>query len=358
MSRPESGCLSVNDRPARDYFSAAQQAFEKAAVKAGEIRLTFRLGDGFLCLRFAGPALVERLTRAMRHIECPLPDGVAADLTVNCFDSITTGTLMPPPTWPATAYGVKGHIENYNTADHHTLYQPGIDILNLYERSTATGLYWVEKAETIPYWEASFPMRGMVHWWSREKPLQLMHAGAVGLPEGGVLLAGKSGSGKSTSALACLAGGLDYVSDDYIMADVATPYVYSMYSTAKLVPENTARFPAFEKMISNPAELQQSKALIYLYEHFPKQISAGFPVKAILMPRVTGLRDTSLSPAKASASLFALAPTTVMHLEGHSKLAFEKTRDLVQQLPHYWLNSGTDLMQIPQTIRNFLEKGA
>ena len=37
----------------------------------------------------------------------------------------------------------------------------------------------------------------------------------------GVLIAGKSGSGKSTSTLACLTSGLLYAGDDYVLVDIA-----------------------------------------------------------------------------------------------------------------------------------------
>ena len=117
-------------------------------------------------------------------------------------------------------------------------------------------------------------------------PLQLMHAGAVGYADGGVLLAGKSGSGKSTTALACLASDLLFASDDYVcVATTAQPWVHSLYSTAKLVPGNLSRFPELSGKLSNPDRLTTEKAMVNVHAHFPAKVLSGFPIRAILLPR-------------------------------------------------------------------------
>ena len=103
---------------------------------------------------------------------------------------------------------------------------------------------------------------------------------------GGVLIAGKSGSGKSTTTLACLTSGLLYAGDDYVLADVAAePYVHSLYSTAKLVPDNCDRFPQLRPLVSNPDKLDEQKALIYLREalsrqYCPRLSTSGHPSAA------------------------------------------------------------------------------
>lgn len=345
--------------PAAQYYARGREAFFRAADAAGLQTHCFLAGSLYLRLHLAGQALKEKLTRAMRHIEIPAAPMGAEVLDVYCFDSASTGVPMPPPPWPPTAYGQKGHILGYNDGAMHCVYQPGVDILHLYNRTENAALYWVDAAETIPYWEASFPMRGLVHWWSLATPWQLMHAGAVGFADGGVLLAGKSGSGKSTTALSCLGTELSYASDDYVLVRTGpAPYVASMYSTAKLVPDNLHRLPALEEKIVNAGALGSEKALFFLAEHFRSGISTGFPVRALFLPRVTGGPDTSLTPATPAEALFALAPTTVLHLEGGSREAFAKMSTLSKTVPVFWLNLGTELPQIPATIARYLRTGA
>ena len=200
-------------------------------------------------------------------------------------------------------------------------------------------------------------MRSILHWSLRHDPLQAIHAGAVGNANGGVLIAGKSGSGKSTTTLACLTSGLLYAGDDYVLADIAAePYVHSLYSTAKLVPDNCDRFPQLRPLVSNPDKLHEQKALIYLRETFPPALSADFPLRAILLPRVTGLPDTKLAKAGAMDAFRAIAPTTLLHLTRATDEAARKISALCRSLPVYWLDAGTDLTQIPQVIAGFSRK--
>lgn len=341
-----------------DFFEQACQTFERATQAAGgTCEYFFSIGGQTVQLRFAGPDLVPRIVPALEHLAITPPTPPA--LTVCLFDSASTGIFMPPPPWPPTAYGARGEIQGFNTDRIYTFYQPGNDILRMIDTQRNLAIYWVDKAERVPYWEASFPMRSIIHWWTRPQPLQLMHAGAVGLPDGGVLLAGKSGSGKSTSTLACLDSELLYLGDDYILARTApTPYVYSMYNTAKLVPDNLHRLPHLQPLISNSDQLESEKALFYLKDHYPDKFIHGFPIKAILLPRVTGQRDTRLTKASAAASLKALVPTTILHLPRASHEAFQKMSALVKQVPTYHLELGTDMAQIPQTILNLLKSGA
>jgi hypothetical protein len=256
-----------------------------------------------------------------------------------------------------TASGAKGHIIEHNNETIRTVYRPGIDIFNIYHVHERTGIYWMQDPGILPYWETSFPMRGLFHWWSRDLPFQLVHAGAVGTSRGGVLLTGKGGSGKSTTASACLRSSLGYAGDDYVMITAhPAPYVYSLYSTGKLNPQSVDMLPHLAESISNPNAVGDEKALIFIHEHFPEKLCQGFPVRAVFLPRVTHERDTRLQPATAFDAMFALAPTTIKHLEGDSQLAYAKMRALTQSVPSYWLELGTDLQQVPQVIERFLEE--
>lgn len=319
----------------------------------GEISRDFRVGSAVMRLRFAGPALVEPMTRALAAIA--IETVTHPDFTICCWDSASTATPMPSPYWPMSAYGPKGHIIGFNTPTLHTLYNHVIGTLHLYDRSSSSGQYWVANAERIPPHHRSEPLREFIHWWSHSRPLQLMHAGAVGFAEGGVILAGKSGSGKSTTALACLASDLPFVSDDYvIVATPPQPWVHSLYSTAKLVPDNLSRFPELRGKLSNADQLSSQKALVDVHAHFPDKLISGFPIRSILLPRVTGARETQLRPATAADAVLALAPTTVAQLEGHSHETFSKIVAVSGSVPSYWLDVGTDLTQIAVVIGDCL----
>ena len=69
-----------------------------------------------------------------------------------------------------------------------------------------------------------FPIISMAHQFIRyftiglgKHKQQVVHAASVGTKDGAVLIVGKGGSGKSTSALACLNAGMYYLGDDYTL---------------------------------------------------------------------------------------------------------------------------------------------
>lgn len=349
--------ISRTADPPAVFFDELYRSFRLACEACGGERLfAYRVAGWPILLRFAGPALLQRVIPAIEHLACPASPEAA--LQVCLFDSTTTGTPAPAPGWPPDAYGARGAISGFNTERFHTVYDPGVDILHMLDRERNLAVYWSPSPARIPWWESTFPMRTILHWWMRDRPLQPLHAGAVGLPDGGVLIAGPSGSGKSTTTLACLHSPLLYAGDDYVVGSIDDPpWVYSLYGTAKLEADNLQRFPELGPLVSNPDRLDKQKAVIYLGRHFPEKLISGFPLKAILAPRVTGLRDTRLVPAGPMASLKAIAPTTLFHLPGAGREAFAKLTALVRRTPTYFLEAGSDLVQIPETILGLLSRG-
>ncbi|HBY59174.1 MAG TPA: hypothetical protein DEH78_05095 [Solibacterales bacterium] len=262
---------------------------------------------------------------------------------------------MPPPPWTNDRYWTRGRILGFSEGRFRFHYEPGVDILTAYDRDLRRGLYWLPKLAYLPWWERSFPMRLLMHFWSAATPLQPLHAGAAGLPDGGVLIAGLSGSGKSTTTLACLDSDLLYAGDDYIAADCETPHAYSLYNAAKVEADNLDRLPFLRPLLANPGGLANGeKAMTFLVRHCPAKLTAGFPLRAILLPKVTGLRDTTIVPARPMDALAAIAPTTILHLAEDSALIMRKVSKLVRALPVYRLNAGVDLPQIPAAILRLL----
>ena len=89
-----------------------------------------------------------------------------------------------------------------------------------------------------PEWNCSTPLRHILHLALATRGVQFVHAGAVGRPDGGVIIVGRSGSGKSTSTLSTLGSDLLYAGDDYVGVslnpDGGGPYVHSLYGCGKL----------------------------------------------------------------------------------------------------------------------------
>ena len=337
---------------AEQFFQSLRARHEAAVNRVGLNHKCFRIGDRIASLRFAGDALERILSPALEHLR--VAPNQSSDLEVFLFDSASTGVLPPAPDWSVDAYGIRGTIAGFDTNSIRILYQPGADVLLMLNRQRSEAIFWTADHRKIPYWECSFPLRTIFHWWMEDLPFQPMHAAAVGLQDGGVLIAGPSGTGKSTSALACLDSDLLYAGDDYVLVRHEPALVYSLYGTAKLAPENLKNFRGLAPFVSNPERLSDQKALIFVNSHLPEKLGLSFPIRALLIPRISGRVDTVLRRTTAAEAFRSLAPTTIFQLQGGERRTIAKISALVREVPAYILEAGTDLTQIPARILEFL----
>ena len=312
---------------------------------------SFRFGNTTLSAVFIGANNPDFFTKAVAHLE--VSPGLA-DLTVYVIDHKTSAIMLPPPCW------------NWQQADGHGLINDLSDGYSGYFQQDTGVFMWVAYAERmaiiwgtdltiLPEWEQSFPFRYVLHKWQEYgNRYVLVHAGAVGTPAGGVLLTGASGAGKSTGTLACINTALHYAGDDFVMIDLESPFVHSLYNIAKINPDNLHRFPNFRPLIDNPDAALDQKFQVYLYQHYPDSVIAGFPLKAIMLPHFSGKTNTTIRWATPAEALKALAPSTMALLRADQR-TFQKMSRLVNQLPLFWLETGTDLAQIPALILSTIQ---
>jgi hypothetical protein len=340
-----------------EFFDLAYQIASDAAHRVEH----YQFGDYGLSTSFSSPELAQYLGKAMAHQRVPKP--ARSSLSVCCIEEELIGRQLPAPPWRWEDHLPRGTFRGWESGRYRVQYNaPDGRLANLLLMDTDTGraVYWAKRANQIPWWEHTSPFRQIIHWWASGKPIQPMHSGAIGLGGTGVLIAGRSGSGKSTSCLSCLNSDLEYAGDDFVMVELEghMPKVQSLYATAKLEPSNLHRFPWIQDWICNPDQLEDQKALVRLQDHAPDRLSKGFLIQAILMPKITGKPDTRISPAKGADAMQAIAPSTVFQLVGDETQVLQKVSRLVRSVPAYWLEAGTDLTQIPLRIKEFLKGGA
>jgi len=345
-------------RPIADsavFFDELGECFQKACAMAGGcVVRRFTVGGLGLELQFAGRALVEGIVPAFGHLPAILPPDQPR-LAVRILDSMSTGVNIPSPPWSSDDYRERGEVRGFNDQNFRTAFSIGSGVLNMFHLRRAEAVLWLRDASRLAYWESGAPLLTILNWWFGQKGRQLVHAAAVGNEDGGVLLAGKGGSGKSTTALSCLDSKLSYVADDYCLLEPdPMPRVHSLYNTGKLNRDNLEQFPQLGELFFAAGCRLEEKALVFLKDFCPEKLSGGFPLKAVMLPRVTGTPRTSLVSISAAAGLKALAPSTIFQLSGAGADAFAKLTRLVRRVPCYQLNLGTELDEIPLTISRFL----
>jgi hypothetical protein len=338
------------------FFDEAMSRGAEAMARTERIVRHIDVAGTRVELVFAGDRLVPSLFPALAHLELPVAED--ADVSLHVWDTRSTGVDIPPPPVRRESFTDRGDIWGMSSRRIRSAFHWIEFSLNLLDLERRVGMFWVRSDEHVPYWTKASPLRTLMHWWTQANGAHLLHAAAVGTDDGALLITGKGGVGKSTTALACLTSGMKYVADDYLVVSLdPEPRVHSLYSTAKLDRPQMERFPHLANMVRNP-ETTDDKSVVHLFPERGDQIERTLPLKAIAMPSFAGVAETSFAPASAIALQRAASFTTLSQLPhaGHETHAFIER--LVSSVPGFSIRLGTDLQRLPEAITTFLRSPA
>lgn len=341
----------------RAYFEKAREAHAAAVERGGSTEYCLDLAGRGISLSFASEVLSDRLMRALTH-RTSEADSKLQSLRLLAWDTVSTGVSPPSPPWEPADYLAKGHIRGFNRDGIRTAFDIGANVLSLFDETTATAIYWTPDGATLPDYQIGSPFLNIMHWWAEVQQLAIVHSGAVGTGDAGVLLAGQGGSGKSTTSLACAGTpGLYYVSDDYCLLETAGgDRAHSVYSTGKLDTHSLGLLPHFRPHVANQGVEDGEKAIIFLAECLQEELVASLPIKAILLPKTSGAQTTRYRPASRAEAFRALAPSTIFQLTGAGARSSAELGQLARRIPSFHLDLGRDMGDTVAVVKSILEQ--
>ena len=338
------------------YFAEMRRAFDRA--QPTEYATVQRsLAGRTLRFNVAGTFLFSTLQTALAHLPIVVGASDQVDLTVYAWDEAVTGVSLPTAPWqwpPAGSPSVMSLPPGAEDFEPHL--EAPVGAFSLHQLSRNEVILHVRDARRLPtYWHGS-PLFRTIHSWAQSGGLAMLHAGCVGTDGGAVLLAGKGGSGKSTTSLLCLEAGLRYVSDDYcLMEPGPTPRAHCLYNSGKLHRDHLARFPALAEKATDPVPDQFEKKVIFVQQHYPDRLASSLPLRAILLPRVAGGDRHQLRSISPMAALRGLAPSTLFQLVGRGQEHLQVMARLTRQIPCFELALCPDFDALPEFIRSALD---
>lgn len=339
------------------FYNQCYKKYLQAGEQNEVIKYYCNIAGTSVCLSFAGVAMVKILWPALQHLS--IPETTTPDLTICVWDSESTGVEMVPPPCKINSFTDRGDIWGFNSNRIKTAFHWIENSVNVMDLDKKTGVFWVQSARHLPFWVSASPLRTMFHWWMEKNGCQLLHASVVGTRDGAVLITGKGGVGKSTTALACLTAGMYYLADDYVIVGLKPePFAYSLYCTAKLNSEDVSKFPSLSGYIQNMNKLNTEKAVMYLYPDLKSQLVNKIPLKAIFLPRIAQRTETTITQGKYWEIQRAMAFTTMSQLPNVGLHTHEFISRFATKLPGFNLHPGSDLDNIPTVISEFLSKPA
>jgi hypothetical protein len=347
----------------RGFFDEAAREHAAAVAAAGGVQRELRFADRRLRMRFDGSALADGLLAALSSRLTALLGAEALDVTVPGAtialweERHVPGGATPVP-WSDADLGARGLVRGSDGVV--AVHEAGSRAVTLVDPASAMLLYRVPSSVGLPWWERAAPLRPALFWALSGPGRHLVHAGVVGDEQrGGVLLAGAGGSGKTTVALAALAAGMRYISDDYILlhADPA-PIAWNLFGTAKLDAGHLARFPTLASAARLSADpVEDEKAVLDVARLLPDALVPSLPIKAVLVPRIRGGR-AALRTASAGEALLALAPSTTLQMPYDNGAVVHSLAALTRRVPAFALDVGDRVEELADAIDRVLDEVA
>ena len=327
--------------------------FGNAELTAADLRQrTLSFCGRHVRIVYSSEILETSLFKAFEHLE-NIENNAAPEFKFFVCDGNVLNRDLPG--WAQlTEFSAKDKkILMYNAGDIHALYNPDSRIFSIVDIASDRGWYYLPQAADLPYYEKAAPMRMLLHWWCETAGRVLVHAAAIGWDSSAALLAGRGGTGKSTTAILAAQNGFNFLGDDYVVLENANgPAVLSAYNSVKFRWEMLERLPSTETLCVN--NQIDEKGYFYMHETHPESLVGRLPLKAVLLPVIERKSKTTFVRLSSSKGLLGLAASSIFQMPGSGRQTLKKLADILRDTPVYQISLGTDNAEIVESLKKFL----
>jgi hypothetical protein len=337
---------------------AMQQAFERAAEmhpdKVSEMRLV--LGGKTVQMRIVGTRLAERLRLPFCHLESN--DGSKPPrLTIDFWDGSETGIACPVGAAVMNDLG-NTPVTVARSADDRLVFNKLRQSITCLDRKARHVVGWSANPGQFSLYESGRPLHSLLNVWHFDHDMPLIHAGLISKNGTGVLFAGSSGAGKTTSSLTCLYSGFNYLSEDQVALQ-QTPdgsfHGHSLYNSTFLKNDHLGRFPLLAAHAIAGIYPDEEKHLVLLAQLFPMRMGSATRIRTVALPRIVKDSTSRIRAASKAEALLAIAPSSLIVGQLTSGVrGFNKLTELVKNVPCFWLELGSNINDIPLCVERML----
>jgi hypothetical protein len=350
------GLRGDTDPPASETgFAALASAFQRAAAARPDALTESHhvFGGHGVRIRLVGRRLARWFSAPFAHLAARDGERIVPSLAIDLWDEEETGIPCPLSAQDGQSWDVGGGAFTLS---------PDRRFVGFRFRESLTGLDRKAQhvvgsqagADRLSLYERGKPLHVLLTMWYSDRGIQLVHSGLVARDGRGVLLPGKGGAGKSTSALACLSAGFDYVGDDYVGVEILGPgafQAHSVFGSTWLEPGQLLRFPELASHAIAGLYAWERKPLVLLTPLFPQRLVRGASIRALALPRIADASATRFRPAAKAEVLLEIVPSSLLdQLLRPGAEGFRRLVKLVDGVPTYWLELGRDLAGIPPAV--------
>lgn len=306
-------------------------------------------------LNICGESLASLFIPALKHL-LKVTNKKVPDYRLTIWDSKTTGVPLPFSPVNFDKIKARGEIEGLNNNRFNTAYFGYARMLSIIDFNSKEGYICLHSTNNIPAFEIASPFRAILSWIFRKHSSFFLHAGAVSIENKGLLLVGKSGSGKSTTALKCLLEGFNYLGDDLcgISFDENGATAHRLFSSGKSMQHGNIQFQELDAYKVPVSEFDYDKNLFILRPPLLDYSGNSCTISGIVLPEVsTGL--PVLEPVPRAKIMQQLVISTQQLLPDAGTEIMEGVSLLLKKTPCFKLRLGNDICKVPPILKNLIE---
>lgn len=347
----------ITEAAAVRSYTVMQLAFERAIRRYSDrLYESDYIFSGYsVRIRVVGREMARVITSPFSHLRVETANRNPPELTVDLWDENNTGVRCQT----LSANGEGRFIKTTAVSAEGRLFGQQLrNVLSCYNHKTRHIISSALWSDPLSVYERYKPLARPLLEWHNDRSIQVIHASLIAQDDKGVLFAGKSGCGKSTSALACLCAGFKFLSEDYVglqQRQDGSFAGHSLYNSVFLKIADLARFPQFNSyMLKGLA--QEEKFAVVLSQVFPDRLARSVPIRVILIPRIVDTANPRFYLASKGDALLALGPSSLLQIPSRrlGTEGFSRVAQLIAKTPCYWLELGRDTMSIPHLVGKIL----
>lgn len=278
----------------------------------------------------------------------------AIDLTIDIWDPKTADEVTQPSGDLESWYQ---HVAASKDGRYFAHYLP--NTRSCLDRSRNRVVATIDWHRRVFVYERGKPFTLPLLQWLGDTGLPVVHAGLVARNKRGVLLVGRSGVGKTTLTLRCLRAGFEFIGEDYVVLEGSGDggtLGHSLYGSAFLAADHLSGLGMPASIIYPGRDSLEKKSLALLGEAFSGQLKPTASVSALVLPRISEIRGTRMTPVTKGQALMELAKGSMLEIPNVGLRVFDGIVKLVERVPCYRLEYGYSAEEGPTALDDVLDR--
>jgi len=306
-------------------------------------------------LNFFGNELSRILLPALSHITRSSTASQQPEYRIHVLDATAINSPFPAIEDIVNKFIFRGDIENFSSPQYQIAYLIHPKIICAVDHFNKIGIVIAQDSKRIPTFITASPFKEIFNWIMLNNQRSLIHAAAVGNQDGAVLLTGKSGAGKSVTAIRCLFDGFDFYGDDIVgISNSHKPVVHAIFASAKIFQKDCPTIAGLEKYYHLNNISPNNKEVFFLEEHFKRQLPLQSSIKAILHI-VQSDGEAAISPTSVANVLNIVGSTSFSIFPYFHQNHTIQLISLFKSLPCFKFELGNQVDNIAPSLRRFLK---